>query len=257
LSDKHHNALSERYSDGDYIDKNSTWHVEDSPWKARKIIRLLDENGVMPSTVAEVGCGAGEILINLSEHFASSEFSGYELSPIAYDICRKKSRSRVKFYNSDVGKVLRKFDVILCIDVFEHVDDYIGFLKNIAPLADHHVFHIPLEISVKTVLSDGLMRQRNAVGHLHYFSAETALATLKDAGYQILAWQFTAPFEHGGVAAVSGKAKVANFFRRIFYKASPLLLSRTLGGCSLLALCIPEVGAINRAGKCSEGGRRV
>jgi len=56
------------YLDGEYIAKNPEWHVEESPWKARQILRMLRKNHLAPKTVCDVGCGAGEVLRQLHEH---------------------------------------------------------------------------------------------------------------------------------------------------------------------------------------------
>jgi len=44
------------------------------------------------------------------------------------------------------------FDSLLCIDVFEHVEDYIGFVKTLKSKATYKIFHIPLDISVLSVI---------------------------------------------------------------------------------------------------------
>ena len=72
------------------------------------------------------------------------------------------------------------------MDVFEHVDDYLGFLKLCKNKAKHTIFHIPLDLSASAILRNRLMAVRKSVGHLHYFMKETALATLVDAGYEII-----------------------------------------------------------------------
>ncbi|HVB75218.1 MAG TPA: hypothetical protein VNE38_16830 [Ktedonobacteraceae bacterium] len=33
--------LEEVYTSGEYLEKNPTWHVEESPWKAKQIMRML------------------------------------------------------------------------------------------------------------------------------------------------------------------------------------------------------------------------
>src|SRR5213075_586346 len=53
------------YQSGEYLDKNPTYHVEDSAWKARQIFQMIEKNRVKPASVCEVGCGAGEILKQL------------------------------------------------------------------------------------------------------------------------------------------------------------------------------------------------
>jgi hypothetical protein len=70
--------------------------------------------------------------------------------------------------------------------VFEHVPDYIGFLEKCKPLAKYKIYHIPLDIHVSSVLRGSFVNARYSVGHLHYFSEESALATLKDTGHEIV-----------------------------------------------------------------------
>lgn len=49
-------------------------------------------NKIAPSTMCEIGCGAGEILNCLSNEYADNViFSGYEISPQAFAICKNKS----------------------------------------------------------------------------------------------------------------------------------------------------------------------
>ena len=57
--------LEEQYTSGDYLARNPTWHVEESPWKAKQIMRMLAQSSIAPETICEVGCGAGEVLKQL------------------------------------------------------------------------------------------------------------------------------------------------------------------------------------------------
>ena len=52
-------GIKKLYTDGTYFSNNRTWHVEDSPWKARQIEGIMEQNRLNPMTVCEVGCGAG------------------------------------------------------------------------------------------------------------------------------------------------------------------------------------------------------
>ena len=59
---------------------------------------------------------------------------------------------------------------------------------------DFLVFHIPLDLACRTILkSHVLMQQRNAVGHIHYFTREMVQWALKDKGYTISDWMYTKP----------------------------------------------------------------
>ena len=100
--------------------------------------------------------------------------------------CKTKEDEKVKYFMENLLDKNEHFDLLLCIDVFEHVEDYIGFLKELKKKANNHIFHIPLDITVSSVLRNTMMSARQSVGHLHYFTQETALATLKDSGYEII-----------------------------------------------------------------------
>ncbi len=83
------------YASGEYLENNSTWHVEDSPWKAIQINNILSKNNVESKTICEVGCGAGEILKQLSHKLPSANFYGYELSPQAYEMCKTRESHNI------------------------------------------------------------------------------------------------------------------------------------------------------------------
>jgi len=177
------------YEDGTYLRNNPTWHEEESPWKANLVARMLKKHNIRPSTVCEVGCGAGGILECLAETLAEgTAFYGYDISPQAFEISRKKETEQLHFFLADVLQLEDQiFDVILALDVFEHVEDYVGFLRRLREKAAHKVFHIPLDLCVQWVLlSRPILKMRSSFGHIHYFSKETALATLKDAGYEVV-----------------------------------------------------------------------
>ena len=75
---------SDMYQNGEYLRKNPTWDVEDSPWKAEQILIMLQEHNIHPCTIGEVGCVAGEILVSLQRSMDEScAFSGAEISPQA------------------------------------------------------------------------------------------------------------------------------------------------------------------------------
>lgn len=223
------------YLDGTYLSRNATWHTEDSAWKAKQILRMLSRNQITPSRVCEVGCGAGEILLHLSRQLPSTVFAGYELSPQAFELCKTKASERVRYFNTNLLEEQDAFnDVLLCIDVFEHVEDYMGFLRGLRPKATYKVFHIPLDVNVLSVLRGKLTAARKSVGHLHYFTPETAVATLSDCGYEILDSFLTPGF--ADLPATTLKSFIARFPRKILYAISPSLMVRLLGGCSLLVL---------------------
>lgn len=223
------------YISGEYIANNPTWHEEDSPWKAGKVVSMLARNGINPASVAELGCGAGEILRCLAQRLPACSFVGYEVSPQAFEILRRKQGPGLECVLGDGFSDGRRFDLAMAIDVFEHVDDYIGFLRQMKGKAVHKLYHIPLDLSAQSVARDKLIGVRRSVGHLHHFCKETALATLTYTDHRILDWQYTA----GAIEAPSrsAKARLLSLPRRALYAVAPDTAVRLLGGYSLMVLC--------------------
>ncbi len=67
----------------------------------------------------------------------------------------------------------------MAIDVFEHVEDYFGFLRKIK--GEYKIFHIPLDLSMQTVLrATPIIANRKTLGNVHYFTKEIAIEALTD-----------------------------------------------------------------------------
>jgi cyclopropane fatty-acyl-phospholipid synthase-like methyltransferase len=227
--------MRDMYQSEAYAEKNPTWHEEDAPWKANHIRAILTDNTAKAETFADVGCGTGAILLALEQAFPSASFSGYDVSPAAHARAKPRETARTKFFLGDITTQPERFDVLLAIDVFEHVEDYISFLKSIRGLAKSKVFHIPLDLSVQSVFrSRAIMNMRRDVGHLHYFYKDTALATLTDCGYRIIDHRYTASRLELPNQALSSQLMAAP--RRLAYALHRDLAVRVLGGYSLLVL---------------------
>jgi 2-polyprenyl-3-methyl-5-hydroxy-6-metoxy-1,4-benzoquinol methylase len=140
-------------NDGQYLNNNPTWGVEDSPWKAEQILKIIHRNSLQPNTIAEIGCGAGEILYNLSSSLQNVDFHGYKIYPQAFALTDSRRKDNLHFYLDNIlDNPEIYFDIVLCIGVFEHVEDYLSFLKQLKLKGKNHIFHIPLDISISSVL---------------------------------------------------------------------------------------------------------
>jgi 2-polyprenyl-3-methyl-5-hydroxy-6-metoxy-1,4-benzoquinol methylase len=230
--------MKDLYLDGEYAEKNPKYHVEDSSWKAQQILKMLDRHHLSITSVCEVGCGAGEILRQLQFHMPEKTvFFGYEISPQAFELCKQRANEKLIFRLLDLltEEIQQPYDLLLCIDVFEHVENYMGFLRKLKPKGDYKIFHIPLEISVQTVLRGSpFLLTRAKVGHLHYYMKDTAILTLIDTGYEILDYFYTpASLDRG----TTFKSKLLKLPRILGYSLlGPDLTARILGGYSLMVL---------------------
>lgn len=229
--------MSDLYSTGKYLENNPGWHAADSPWKAAQILRMLQKNSLQPKSICEVGCGAGEILSQLHAELPGIRFHGYEISPQAYELSMGRRNEGLEFTRGDLLKTREKFDLLLCIDVFEHIPDYLSFLEGLRKHAEKFIFHIPLDLSLLSILRPARLEQvRRGVGHLHTFTYESALAVLEDTGYKVDDSFFTA----GGMELAKNRRRLrtilANLPRRIIGVFSPQMSARLLGGYSLMVL---------------------
>jgi cyclopropane fatty-acyl-phospholipid synthase-like methyltransferase len=223
------------YTDGSYLAKTSgTWHLEDSLFKAQRIASMLARHHeIKPDTICEIGCGAGgilaELLRMLPQHIT---FTGYDISPQAHTLSSQFSDPRCQFILGDAFADHSQYDLVLVMDVIEHVEDYFSFLRHAREKGEWKLYHIPLDAYVS-----GILRGNNSwdtAGHLHLFTIETALNSLQHTGHRIIDWVFT-----DGVIATPRKTtreKVANLVRRPLAKLSMKFAARLMGGYSMLVL---------------------
>jgi len=226
-----------QYADGSYRALNPTWHDEDASWKADHVARLLNDHRIRPSSVCDVGCGTGGVLASLRGKLAGSSLIGWEISSDVVEIARSR-HPEIEVRGDDLLQTTEQYDVVLALDVLEHVENYLGFLRSLVGHGRYFVFHIPLDISVQTVTRGRpILEARKRLGHLHYFSKETALATLDTAGYLIEEARFT----WGGLELIKRRrTRLAKWPRQIGMRVCPNLTARILGGCSLLVLARPD-----------------
>lgn len=234
--------MNDQYINDEYMKKTGgTWHIEDSPWKAEQISAMIKKHGLKKDIIGEIGCGAGAILSSLSKspYFAATQFRGYDISPQAIALAEQLKDERCEYLCSDLMSKTNEnefFDVLLVIDVIEHVPDYMGFAALCKNKATYKIYHIPLDLHLSSVFRNAFVPGRYSVGHLHYFTAESAIATLKDTGHEIIDFVFT-PGAFGLFRLhPTFKKGVANLPRWIVSRVSESLAARWFGGYSLLVL---------------------
>ena len=225
------------YKDGTYLENNPNWHKEESPWKAGHVVKVIQKHNLKPASICEVGCGCGEILKILSEQLeGETDFIGYDISPDAIEKCAEKSKKNLHFHLGDFLEESKAgFDIILILDVVEHIEDCYSFLRKIKNKGRYKIFHIPLAFSVKGALCMGqIIRDRELYGHIHCFSKETALALLKDTGYEILDYSYIGKrVERSNLCWQSNLLKIP---RKLFFSVNRDIAVRILGGYSLSVL---------------------
>lgn len=226
-----------RYASGDYLRQNPTWHVEDSAWKAAHVLDIIERNGIRPKRVCEVGCGAGEVLAQLHRRMPGDVvFTGWEVSPQAHEMCLTRQADRLTYRLGDFLAADEPCDLLLLMDVIEHMGDYRGFLRKAHGRADRIVLHVPLDLSSLAVAQ--IVRIRNPhdlLGHIHFFTKETLLDALADCGLTVVDCFFT---DSAGQYPTppSIQARLLRLAQRVLRRVNMDVAVRLLGGMSLMVL---------------------
>jgi ubiquinone/menaquinone biosynthesis C-methylase UbiE len=221
---------------GEYLEKTPQWHADDSPWKAKGILRMLARNGISPRRIGEVGCGTGEVLKQLQLQMEPQcLFLGYDIAPAAIELSRSRQNERLVCRLADVLEEPDvRFDVLLVLDVLEHQENYFGFLRDIKRLAPYKIFHTVLDLSAQAVLrKEGLTKRRRLYEDLHLFTKDTALQALVDEHYEVLDW-FYAPRAVHRASRITDA--IRQWPRRLCFAVQQDFAVRLLGGYSLFVL---------------------
>jgi hypothetical protein len=157
------------------------------------VLRLLSDNGISPRAVADIGCGAGELLKVLQRELRDDcEFWGFDILPQALAMAETRKNDRLHFKLGGLPNDVR-YKLILALDVVEHVEDCFSFPREIKGKSLYKIFEMTLDLLMQSVVRAGkLMQQRRVHGHIHYFSKELAIALLTDTGFEIVDF-FTPP----------------------------------------------------------------
>jgi len=224
------------YKNGTYFEKNPLWHAEHSAWKAAQIVKMIRRAKLTPKTICEVGCGAGGVLRHIQANVDSEcHLQGFDISPYAINLCGPRANERLRFTLIEgEDDIPGPFDLLVSIDVVEHVEDYLGHLRRLRPKALFKIFHVPLDLSVQSVLRGrGLTNRRDSHAHLHYFTKETFLRSLSDVGYEVQHAFYT----RRSIEIGSGcRQRLVALPRRLAFKVDQDIAARVFGGFSLAVL---------------------
>jgi SAM-dependent methyltransferase len=228
--------VENQYRDGTYLSRNPEWDRLDCTWKAELVRHVFDKFKLELKSVCEVGCGTGDILVNLKQYYPQYDYFGYDISPQAERFWNDHIHTGIHFHCGDFISIdTQYYDCILIIDVIEHIANPFHFLDAIKGRAKYFVFHFPLDLSAASVLREKpLLNSRFKVGHIHYFTKELALAILRDAGFNIMHYQYTNAYLKGPGRSL--KTRIAALPRRLICTFGIDFGVRLLGGETLIVL---------------------
>lgn len=146
-----------------------------------KMLKVLLQNHNV-NNILDFGCGTGEIINYIKRTFPDYNVMGADFSAKAIQIA-KNNNIDVNFFvgNIDAFNYNSKFDLILAIDVIEHISDDMSCLKKINQFLCHNgllLLSIP-NLMVYWTKSD------ETGGHFRRYTKKEIIEKLKMSGFEI------------------------------------------------------------------------
>jgi len=175
--------MSDIYNNGTYLRYNPGLHAEASEFKFDQMLEflnILDFPGER-IRILDVGGGAGLIGQKVADYFHER---GYEVDFVAVEMSEHMIEVQRK-NNPYIRKALKSslldceesgFDLVLMIDVIEHVIEKSLAAVKTNRLSKYAIYNIPIEINLMDILRNTYMRgryyplQTESLGHVHFFS---------------------------------------------------------------------------------------
>ncbi len=177
----------------DYYQKGVRNNALQRAWHTRKLDVVISSVRKYPKTVLDVGCASGWFLSRVHKQFPKSKCVGVDIYKDAI-LYGKKKYPRINFRVSDAHTLPFKansFDLVICTEVLEHVEDPLLVLKEIKRVLkiDGQVI---IELDSGSVLFSvvwflwGLSQGRVwNHSHLHSFNVQKLERMLKKCGFTI------------------------------------------------------------------------
>lgn len=140
------------------------------------LVRTVSSLGV--KSVLDVGCGSGE---NLAALAASGEYdlAGVDVSQEALTLASSRVPSaRLMQLDIERAALPERFDLVMSVQVVEHVPDDIAALRHMASMANKYVFI--------STMQGRMRRSEIAIGHVRNYSAAELRRKLESAGLEVL-----------------------------------------------------------------------
>lgn len=179
-------------------------------WVRREIEPLLPKQC---TSILEVGAGAGATLKWLKRFYPTAETTGVEMNPALLDELKRNADLAIIGPVDEIIVQLKNYDLILLLDVLEHLPDPNATLRNLTkalnpqgrvivsvPNIAHFSVSVPLLLQRRFDYQEAGILDRT---HLKFFVEDTAIKLLNDASLIVT---------DALISGMERRAKIFNFF---------------------------------------------
>jgi SAM-dependent methyltransferase len=141
------------------------------------LITLVTKLGVR--SVLDVGCGSGENLAALARTMPHLALSGVDVSAEALTLAGRRAPGvRLRELDAQRSKLDERFDLVMALQVIEHLSDDVAALRNMAAMADRWV--------LVTTMRGRMRPSELAIGHLRNYSDDELRRKAASAGLEVV-----------------------------------------------------------------------
>jgi SAM-dependent methyltransferase len=212
-------------------ERHAAWRELGARGKADHVEELCRRLSLAPgaATVAEVGCGDGALLAELSRRGFGGELAGFDISEAAIELARARAVPRLRRLELFDGERLPapdgEFELGILSHVLEHVPEPLALLREAARACRALIVEVPLERNASGARA-GRRARSEAIGHVQALDREAVRRLVEDAGLRVagdlldpLPAEVHTFFAGTPRARAAGLAKAA--VRRGLFRASP------------------------------------
>jgi SAM-dependent methyltransferase len=182
------------------------WRAIGARSKGAHVRTLLARAQLTPATIAEIGCGDGSLLVELSR---IATVDGFELSANAAAYARDRGVARrvEAFDGEHVPARDGEYDLAVLSHVLEHVPDPLPLLMEAARVARHVIVEVPLEDN-RSARRPAKRKLSEAAGHLHALNRSDVRRLVTAAGMTVRE-EISDPLSYEHLSFFGGRPKGA------------------------------------------------
>ncbi|TAK50676.1 MAG: class I SAM-dependent methyltransferase [Bacteroidetes bacterium] len=176
----------------DHFIENGKWENQGGRLIGRRITKYFIKNVHIPIvdefTLIDIGCALGDSMPLLHKAYPQARLWGCDVSSHAVRRCQKEHGAYASFFQSSIHEIDRKFDVIFCSNVIEHIENHVEMVSYLTTLAPNVYIMVPY-----MELNNGeRLNPKMGLWHVATFDEHT-FDPLKKDGIKIKTYIFRCP----------------------------------------------------------------